>query len=54
LLELAFSWLLRFPAVTSVIAGATTPDQIRANASAVGWEISNVDLAQIDRAAASS
>jgi aryl-alcohol dehydrogenase-like predicted oxidoreductase len=51
LLELAFSWLLRFPAVASVIAGATTPDQIRANANAAGWEISKEGLAQIDRAA---
>src|SRR5215510_9169868 len=50
LLELAFSWLLRLPTVASVIAGATTNDQIRANANAAGWEISNEDLAQIDRA----
>src|SRR5215467_14804638 len=54
LLELAFSWLLRLPTVASVIAGATTNDQIRANANAAGWEISNEDLAQIDRAATSS
>jgi len=51
LLELAFSWLLRVPTVASVIAGATTSDQIRANANAAGWEISKEDLAQIDRAA---
>jgi aryl-alcohol dehydrogenase-like predicted oxidoreductase len=49
LLELAFSWLLRFPAVASVIAGATTPDQVRANANAAGWTISRKDLEQIDR-----
>jgi aryl-alcohol dehydrogenase-like predicted oxidoreductase len=49
LLELAFSWLLRHPAVASVIAGATKPDQIRANAAAADWEISKADLAEIDR-----
>ena len=35
LLELAFAWLLSFPAVASVIAGATTPEQVRANALGV-------------------
>jgi aryl-alcohol dehydrogenase-like predicted oxidoreductase len=49
LLELAISWLLRQPAVASVIAGATSPEQIHANAAAAGWEISKEDLAAIDR-----
>lgn len=35
LLTLAFSWLLSHPAVASVIAGASTPDQVRANVAAV-------------------
>ena len=35
LLTLAFSWLLDHPAVASVIAGASNPDQVRANAAAV-------------------
>jgi len=34
LLTLAFSWLLSHPEVSSVIAGATKPEQIRANAAA--------------------
>jgi aryl-alcohol dehydrogenase-like predicted oxidoreductase len=51
LLELAISWLLRQPAVASVIAGATKPEQIRANAAAAGWDISTADLAAIDRIA---
>src|SRR5436190_2602344 len=38
LLELAFSWLLRKDVVASVIAGATKPEQIRANAAAGDWE----------------
>ena len=37
LLELAFSWLLTHPAVASVIAGATTADQVKANIDASGW-----------------
>jgi len=49
LLDLAVSWLLRQPSVASVIAGATSPDQIRANANAADWTISQEDLAQIDR-----
>src|SRR3954470_13563532 len=48
MLELAFSWLLRHDAVASVIAGATRPEQIRANAAAGGWTISKEDLAAID------
>ncbi len=49
-LELAFSWLLRHSAVASVIAGATKPEQIAANAAAAGWKISSDDLAAIDAA----
>ncbi|TMK90694.1 MAG: aldo/keto reductase [Actinobacteria bacterium] len=37
ILELAFGWLLAHPPVASVIAGATTPEQVRANAAAAGW-----------------
>ena len=36
LLTLAFSWLASRPRVTSVIAGASSPEQVRANAAAVG------------------
>jgi len=49
MLDLAFSWLLRHAAVALVIAGATKPEQIRANAAAAGWTISKDDLAAIDR-----
>jgi aryl-alcohol dehydrogenase-like predicted oxidoreductase len=53
MLELAFSWLLRNETVASVIAGATKPDQVRANAAASGWKISKGDLEDIDRIATS-
>ena len=38
LLDIAIGGLVHQPAVTSVIAGATTPQQVRANASAGNWE----------------
>jgi aryl-alcohol dehydrogenase-like predicted oxidoreductase len=49
LLELAFSWLAAKPVVASVIAGATSPAQVRANASAASWKLTSDDLAQIDK-----
>jgi aryl-alcohol dehydrogenase-like predicted oxidoreductase len=48
ILELAFSWLLTRPAVASVIAGATKPEQIAANVGAAGWELNREELAEID------
>ncbi|MET0410046.1 MAG: aldo/keto reductase [Polyangiaceae bacterium] len=48
LLELAFSWLLAQPAVSSVIAGATSPEQVRQNVAAAGWTLGPDDLATID------
>ncbi|WP_437535122.1 aldo/keto reductase [Sorangium sp. So ce726] len=50
-LELAFSWLASRPAVASVIAGATSPEQVRANAAAVGFRLTGADLEEIDRLA---
>ncbi|MDE2281310.1 MAG: aldo/keto reductase [Actinomycetales bacterium] len=35
ILSLAFSWLVSHPEVASVIAGASSPEQVRANAAAV-------------------
>jgi aryl-alcohol dehydrogenase-like predicted oxidoreductase len=49
MLELALSWLLRDGVVASVIAGATTPEQVEQNVGAVGWTLSAADLAEIDR-----
>lgn len=47
-LEVAFSWLASRPAVTSVIAGATRPEQIAANAAAVSWVPTPDDEAELD------
>ena len=51
LLDLAFSWLLGHGVVSSVIAGAMTPEQVRANTGAAGWQLTAADLAEIDRLA---
>ena len=47
-LELAFSWLLRRPAVASVIAGATSAEQARGNAAAAGWDLTDEELTEVD------
>lgn len=49
LLELAASWLLSRPAVATMIAGATRPEQVEANVKAAGWKLSAQDLAELDR-----
>ncbi len=49
LLELAMSWLASRPYLSSIIAGATTPEQVEQNVAAVGWVLSAADLAEIDR-----
>ena len=51
LLELAFAWLIARPVVASVIAGATTPEQVRANARASNWRLTGSELAEIDKLA---
>ena len=49
MLELAFNWLLAKPVVSSVIAGATKPEQVEQNVAAVGWKLTPEDLAEIDK-----
>lgn len=48
LLELAMSWHTSHPLVSSVIAGATRPDQIDANVSAGSWQLTADDRAAVD------
>ena len=48
LLELAFSWLLAQAPVSSVIAGATKPEQVSANVAAGGWVLTAEELAELD------
>ena len=48
LLELAFSWLVRRPAVASVIAGATKPEQVEQNVRATAWALTPQEMQEID------
>ena len=51
ILDLAFARLLANPAIPSVIAGATSGDQVRSNAATAGWTLSADEIAEIDRLA---
>jgi aryl-alcohol dehydrogenase-like predicted oxidoreductase len=49
ILELAMSWLASQPEIATVIAGATSAEQVRANAEAVeAWRLSEDEFAEID------
>jgi aryl-alcohol dehydrogenase-like predicted oxidoreductase len=45
--DLAIAWLAAQDGVASVIAGATTPEQVHANAAAAAWTLSPGDLAAV-------
>jgi aryl-alcohol dehydrogenase-like predicted oxidoreductase len=47
LLELAVAWLAAQDGVGSVLCGATTPEQVRVNAAAGSWKLTDADLAAI-------
>jgi aryl-alcohol dehydrogenase-like predicted oxidoreductase len=47
MLDLAFAWLLGHPPVTSVIAGATKPEQVKANAGAAAWKMTLTEVAEV-------
>jgi aryl-alcohol dehydrogenase-like predicted oxidoreductase len=49
ILEIAIGGLAAQPGCSSVIAGATSPEQVRANAAAGGWEPTPDQLAAIDK-----
>lgn len=49
LLDVAIGGLAAQPAVSSVIAGATSPEQVEANVRAGQWQPTAQDLAEIDR-----
>jgi aryl-alcohol dehydrogenase-like predicted oxidoreductase len=52
LLELAMSWLAAQNPVASVIAGAKTPEQVRANARAAGWRLGLAEVTAVASIAA--
>lgn len=51
LLDVAIAGLAAQPAIASVIAGATKPEQVEANVAALRWEPTAEDLAELDRIA---
>jgi aryl-alcohol dehydrogenase-like predicted oxidoreductase len=53
LLDVAIAGLAAQPAVASVIAGATSPEQVLANAASAEWELSAEDRAALDEIVAS-
>jgi aryl-alcohol dehydrogenase-like predicted oxidoreductase len=52
LLDLAFAWLLTRPYLSSVIAGATRPEQVAQNAAAAAWKLTPAEIAEVDRLSA--
>ena len=54
ILELAFAGLASNPQVASVIAGATKPEQVRQNATAVGWQLTSEELADLRKLTSAS
>ena len=52
MLDLAFGWLLSRPVVSSVIAGATSPEQVKQNAASATWRLTAKELEEVDAALA--
>ena len=46
-LDLAFAWLLWYKNISSVIAGATKPEQVTSNASTCDWDLSDDEYQQV-------
>jgi aryl-alcohol dehydrogenase-like predicted oxidoreductase len=46
--DLAFAWLLSKETIPSVIAGATTPEQVSENASKIKWKLSNEEVKELE------
>jgi len=49
LLELAVGWLASQPQVSSVISGATSPEQVTENVKAGNWKLTSEELAEVDK-----
>ena len=51
MLELSSSWLRANKAVASIIAGATSPEQVRQNVAASAWALTPEELSKIEELA---
>jgi len=49
ILELAFAWLLGHEVVSSVIAGATSAEQVRNNAATAGWRLTPEEVTEVSK-----
>ncbi|HEY2357170.1 MAG TPA: aldo/keto reductase [Phenylobacterium sp.] len=47
MLELAFAWLLGHEVVSSVIAGATSPEQVQTNSATAGWALTPDEVKEV-------
>lgn len=47
ILDLAFAWLLGHEAVSSVIAGATSPEQVKTNAATAAWALTPEEVKEV-------
>ncbi|HIC7210235.1 aldo/keto reductase [Burkholderia stabilis] len=50
--QIALNWLLQRPTVSSVIIGARNEEQLRQNLGAVGWSLTDAQVAKLDAASA--
>ena len=50
--QIALNWLVNRPTVSSVIVGARNEDQLRQNLGAVGWSLTQDQIAKLDQASA--
>ena len=51
LIELALGWLASKPFVSSIIVGATHPEQVEENVRSLGWRLSAEEMAAVDEIA---
>lgn len=49
MLDLAIGWLASQPFVSSVIAGATKPEQIEQNVAAAAWKLTGEEMAEVGK-----
>jgi aryl-alcohol dehydrogenase-like predicted oxidoreductase len=49
LLDLAFAWLLGHEVVSSVIAGATNPEQVKTNAATAEWRLTAEEVDEVSK-----
>ena len=50
--QIALNWLLRRPTVSTLVIGARDEKQLRANLGAVGWKLTEEQIAKLDAASA--